>query len=108
MEDHMTHFMAHVRRRALALPAVVVACSVNRPISPTPEPAAVANSLAAHPHPDLLVNDPVAHSRSLHNARLDGGTLRVLRSTELPREPAPRPLTAGRSAAAPGVISVRE
>src|SRR2546422_5425803 len=82
MEDHMTHFRAHVRRRALALPAVVVACSVNRPISPTPEPAAVANYLAAHHHPDLLVTDSVGHSRWLHNARLDGDTLRGLRSEE--------------------------
>src|SRR3989449_2305821 len=33
-EVPMTHFSAHVRLCTVALPAVVVACSVNRPISP--------------------------------------------------------------------------
>src|SRR3989449_402698 len=107
MEDHMTQFRAHVRRYALALPAVVVACSVNRPISPTPETAAVANYLAAHHHPDLLVTDSVGHSRWLHNARLDGDTLRGLRSRELPREQVAIPLTQVRSVAAPQLSTGR-
>jgi hypothetical protein len=97
----MTPLSAHVRRCALVLPAVVVACSVNRPISPTPEPAAVADYLAAHHHSDLLLTDSVGHSRWLHNARLDGDTLRGLRSRELPREQVAIPLTQVRSVAAP-------
>jgi hypothetical protein len=81
--------------------AVLVACSINRPIAAAPEPAALGDYLAAHRPPDLLITDSAGHSRWIHNPRLDGDTLRGVRSRELPRWQVAIPLTTVRSVAAP-------
>jgi hypothetical protein len=82
-------------------PAVLAACSINRPIPAAPEPAALGDYLAAHRPPDLLITDSAGRARWIHNPRLDGDTLRGVRSRELPRWQVAIPLTTVRSVAAP-------
>jgi hypothetical protein len=43
-------------------------------------------------HSDLFVTDRAGHSEWFHNPRLDGDTLRGLRSRELPRQPLAIPI----------------
>ena len=90
-----------MRKAVIALPAVLVACSINRPIPAAPDPAALGDYLAAHRPPDLLVTDTAGRSRWIHKPRLDGDTLRGVRNRELPRWQVAIPLTTVRSVAAP-------
>jgi hypothetical protein len=77
---------AQCRRLAVALSATLPGCTVNRPIELSPGPTGVAEYLATHQPSDLLVTDRGGHSKWFHNPRLDGDTLRGLRSRDLPRQ----------------------
>lgn len=79
-------------RFAIVLSATLAGCSVNRPIELSPGPTGVAEYLVTQQHSDLLVTDRAGHSEWFHNPRLDGDTLRGLRSRALPRQPLAIPI----------------
>jgi hypothetical protein len=74
-------------RLAGVLCATLAGCSVTRPIELSPGPAGVTEYLVTQRHSDLLVTDRAGHSAWFHNPRLEGDTLRGLRSRQLPRQP---------------------
>jgi hypothetical protein len=102
--DHVT---AVVIRYVLALPIVVAACSVNRPIALAPGAAGVAEYLSAHHPPDVLVTDSAGHSQWIHRVKLDGDTIRGLRNRQLPPEQVAIPVTQLRSLAIPALSGGR-
>ncbi|HEY3279006.1 MAG TPA: hypothetical protein VGJ83_00715 [Gemmatimonadales bacterium] len=87
--------------RAAALALIAAACSVTKPVDLAPGVAGIREYLAAHAPPVLLVSDSVGHARWVHHPRLEGDTLRGLRSQDMPLERIAIPLNQVRGIAAP-------
>jgi len=87
--------------------AVIAACSVNRPVTLTPEPNALAGYLTAHHPADIRITDSAGRARWLHAPRLDGDTLRGVPGTDLPPQRLAIPMTAVRSVEVPQLCTGR-
>ena len=87
---------------ALLLAAgILSACAINQPVALPPEPTAVADFLAARHSRVILVVDSTGLAQMVHSPRLDGDTLRGLRSPYLPRHPLSIPLASVKGFAVP-------
>jgi len=87
-----------MNRFLLFVPIVFLACSVTRPaFLPTPSPSEQGRTT----YPALLVTDSAGHARWVYNARVEGDTLRGLRSPDMPRERIAMPIDQVRAVAAP-------
>lgn len=93
-----------MKHTLLAVPLVLLACSVTRPMS---LPAPVAGAQPATVYPALLVTDSAGHRRWVYAARVEGDTLRGLRGPEPSRERLALPLSQVRAVAAPRFSAVR-
>lgn len=91
---------------AVVLVAVLAACSVATPVDSL-QPAGVGAYIATRHPPTLLVTDSAGQSRWVHEPKLDGDTLRGVRSKESPRWPVAIPVRTITRVAVPRFSSAR-
>lgn len=93
----------------LCVPVLIAgtACSVTRPVAPTPTPANIQEYLAHHPKTPIKIVDSTGRSRWIYEASLRGDTLRGLATTTMPRTPIAMDLRQVSQVAAPRFSATR-
>lgn len=85
-----------MKRVLVAVPLVLLACSVVRPVSlPAPSTGEARTTYAA-----LLVTDSAGHAQWVYNAFVEGDTLRGVRNPQASRESIALPLSQVKSVGA--------
>ena len=72
---------------SVSLMLLGTACSVTKPLAPTPTPASIQKYLDHHPHAAVRIVDSTGRRQWIYDASLRGDTLRGMRTTTMPRTP---------------------